>query len=567
MAILAVKNLNFSYPGHENKVLDSIDFTVDKGEFVVVCGESGSGKSTLLRLLKRELSPHGEKTGQVQFKGQDITDMTDFDSASKIGFVMQSPDNQIVTDKVWSELAFGLENLSIDPQEIRSRVGEMANYFGIHSWFKQSTADLSGGQKQLLNLASVIVMQPDVLLLDEPTAQLDPIAAADFIKTVYQLNQELGITVIMVEHRLEEVFSLASKVIYLDKGRISFNGRPQKLVEDKSFLNNSPTSVLSLPAAVRLFHELDGTGNVPLNNKEGITFFDSYFSKQRGSLIQETQTTSKRSSEVVARMKNVWFRYNKNTEDVLAGVDLKVLKSDIFCLLGGNGSGKSTLIKVLTGLEKAYEGSITLFGNHLKKGKSNLKTKQKLAVLPQNPLALFTEETVYEDYLSLAKSLKWTEQEAERKIKDVADCLNIHHLIKTSPYDVSGGEQQLVALGKLLLLNPELLVLDEPTKGLDASAKRKLGALLLSLKNKGTTIFVVTHDLDFAASYGTQCALYFDHQIISVNDPVQFFSTNYFYTTATNKMVRKYIPQAICPEDVIERVAGMEESHETYSLL
>lgn len=557
MEILTVENLSFSYPGKSGRVLNNINMSINQGDFVVITGDSGSGKSTLLRLLKRELAPHGKKEGSISFKGDGVESMSDFDSASKIGFVMQNPDNQIVTDKVWSELAFGLENLGLPPQVIRSRVGEMANYFGIHSWFRKNTTDLSGGQKQLLNLASIIVMQPDVLILDEPTAQLDPIAASDFIKTVYQLNQEMGITVIMVEHRLEEVFSLASSVVWLDEGKLGFKGTPDQFASQRNFYKKGSKVALSLPVSVRLFHSLNGVGKIPLNNREGIHFIEDYFSKTPELLIEEPKKYDRNTSEIIARMKNVWFRYSKKSEDILSAVDLTIYKQDVFCLLGGNGSGKSTLMKVLAGLEQPYEGSVKLFGQKNSFMKKQGSYRNKIAVLPQNPLSLFTEETVGQDYASQYEMMGFSKTDYCSKLSEVSDLLKISHLIEYSPYDLSGGEQQLVGLGKLLLMNPEFLLLDEPTKGLDAAAKNNLGILFKELKKKGVTIFIVTHDVDFAAQFATQCALYFDHQVISLNDPTSFFSTNYFYTTATNKMVRKYLPKAIRLEDVLSAV-GIE---------
>lgn len=215
MALLQIENLSFRYPKSERLALDSVTLNIHAGDFVVVCGESGCGKTTLLKLLKRELAPAGEKNGSISYNELLQEELDPRVSAHEIGYVLQNPDNQIVTDKVWHELAFGLENLGIPTQVIRRRVGEMASYFGIQDWFRRNTDELSGGQKQLLNLAAVMVMQPKILILDEPTSQLDPIAAADFIATLQKLNRELGLTILLVEHRLEEVFPIADKVLFM----------------------------------------------------------------------------------------------------------------------------------------------------------------------------------------------------------------------------------------------------------------------------------------------------------------------------------------------------------------
>ena len=218
--MIEIKNLTFSYPEQEKQTLKNINLTVNDGEFIVLCGPSGCGKSTLLRQMKSVLAPHGRREGSISFDGVDLNDMGEREQSSKIGFVQQSPDNQIVTDKVWHELAFGLESLGCDTPTIRRRVAEMASFFGIQTWFYKNVTELSGGQKQLLNLASIMVMQPKVLILDEPTSQLDPIAASDFLATLGKINRELGTTIILTEHRLEEAFPLADRAVVMDKGEI-----------------------------------------------------------------------------------------------------------------------------------------------------------------------------------------------------------------------------------------------------------------------------------------------------------------------------------------------------------
>ena len=212
---LQIRELTFAYPGEEKRALNHVNLTVEEGEFLVLCGRSGCGKSTLLTHLKTPLTPHGKRKGEVLFKGTPLQEMSNREQSSKIGYVLQNPDNQIVTDKVWHELAFGLESLGCPNQEIRIRVAEMASYFGIQDWFYKNVADLSGGQKQLLNLASIMAMHPELLVLDEPTSQLDPIAASDFLETVKKINRDLGTTIIMTEHRLEEVFPSADRVVVI----------------------------------------------------------------------------------------------------------------------------------------------------------------------------------------------------------------------------------------------------------------------------------------------------------------------------------------------------------------
>lgn len=234
MEILHIEDLTFRYPDAPRPALQNVSLSVSDGEFAVICGVSGCGKSTLLRLIKRELAPFGEKSGVIMYDGQSQEALDLRTECTGIGFVQQRPESQIVTDKVWHELAFGLESLGLPAEAIRRRVCETAAYFGIEAWFRQNTAELSGGQKQLLNLAGVTVMQPKLLLLDEPTAQLDPIAAADFITTLHKLNRELGITVLLVEHRLEEVLPIADRVILMEDGAIGFDGSPRRFADSLS---------------------------------------------------------------------------------------------------------------------------------------------------------------------------------------------------------------------------------------------------------------------------------------------------------------------------------------------
>ena len=344
MEILKIRNLSFSYPSKEEKALSNLSFSVHAGEFLVLCGQSGCGKTTLLRLLKKELSPNGTKEGEIFFEGRTLEELEDYRSASEIGFVLQNPEMQIVTDKVSSELAFGLENLGVDQEEMRLRVGEMASYFGIEGLFRKQTGTLSGGQKQLLNLAAVMVLSPKILLLDEPTAQLDPIAASNFIFALHKINRELGVTVILAEHRLEEVFPLADRVAVLEEGRLVCLDEPKAVCKN---LGKHPLSC-GFPAAVRIFSGLKGEGECPISVKEGRSFL-RHFPPKSLLLPQEPQ-----SGETALSLENAWFRYERQSPDILRGLNLKVYTGEFFSVLGGNGAGKTTMLKVLAGLCRAY---------------------------------------------------------------------------------------------------------------------------------------------------------------------------------------------------------------------
>ena len=274
MEIFTIKGLNFAYPEQAKNAISDLSLSVQPGEFLVLCGPSGCGKSTLLRQLKTVLAPHGRRSGEILFEGRNLDSLDQREQAEKIGFVQQSPENQIVTDKVWHELAFGLESLGYDTPTIRRRVAEMASFFGIQKWFYKPVTELSGGQKQLLNLASVMVLQPKVLILDEPTSQLDPIAASDFLATLGKINRELGTTIILTEHRLEEAFSFASRVAVMDGGKLLCTGTPAEVGAELKSSGNA--MFLAMPAAMRIWSATDSTAACPISVCDGRNWLLDY---------------------------------------------------------------------------------------------------------------------------------------------------------------------------------------------------------------------------------------------------------------------------------------------------
>ncbi len=545
MEILHIENLSFRYPETDKNALDALTFSVNAGDFVVICGQSGCGKTTLLKLLKRELAPYGERTGSICYSGKDIDGLSDHTAASEIGYVLQNPENQVITDKVWHELAFGLESLGYPAGVIRRRVSEMASYFGIQDWFRKNTSELSGGQKQMLSLASVMVMQPKVLLLDEPTAQLDPIAAADFIGTLQKLNRELGLTIILVEHRLEEVFPVADNVMLMDSGKILFYDSPRRMA---AFFRRSGHSMIAgLPSAVRIFEALEGEGTCPLTVKEGKSFIEGHY----GNRVRRLELPPYTHSEAVAlELKNVWFRYERDLPDVLRGISFSVYEGEAFCILGGNGTGKTTALSVIAGLRRAYRGKVIIGGQKISAYKNQSLYRHNIALLPQNPQTVFLKKTLREDYAEICKVMEYTKAERETLIAEISEKLGIASLLDQHPYDLSGGEQQKAALAKMLLLKPRILLLDEPTKGIDAHAKRLLSSILKGMKEDGITILMVTHDVEFAAVNADRCALFFDGEITSTDIPAVFFADNNFYTTAANRIARDRYQNAVSCEDV-----------------
>lgn len=549
MELLQVKNLSFKYPNTEKNALENINFSVDKGSFVLLCGKSGCGKTTLLKMIKKEISPFGEKHGEIFYNNKNLDDIDEITSVSKIGLVGQNPDEQIVTDKVWHELAFGLENLGVKTEKIRLRVGEMASYFGIESWYHKNTCELSGGQKQLLNLASVMVTQPEILLFDEPTAQLDPIAASDFILTLQKLNRDFGTTILIAEHRLEDVFPVAEKVAVMDNGKILVYDNPRQVCEKTK---NMPIA-LGFPTASRIWNGLDIDTPCPMTVREGRDFLSENFSHIAGSEIEFENIAE---NKVVLEAKNLWFRYEKSMPDVLKGLSLKLRSGEIYSILGGNGAGKTTALNVIAGFEKAYKGSVKIYGKKISEYKKGSLYHGTLSLLSQNPKNVFIKNTVKEDFVEILKSMGFPKEDYDKLIFEQAEVFEITQLLDKHPYDLSGGEQQRCAIAKLMLSSPKILLLDEPTKGMDAYAKNKLGDLLVKLKNMGKTILIVTHDVEFSAQISDMCGLIFDGEIISQGNPHEFFSQNNFYTTQASRISREIFKNAVLCEDVIKLCKG-----------
>ncbi len=564
MEILQVENLSFAYPEQEGckaeNVLKNISFKIEAGEFVVVCGESGCGKSTLLKLLKKEVASYGKKSGNIYFEGVEQAQLTRRKSVADIGLVLQNPDSQIVTDKVWHELAFGLESMGEKTAVIKRRVAELASYFGIEEWFYKNVNELSGGQKQILNLASVMVMQPKILLLDEPTAQLDPIAATNFIQILHKLNTELGITVLLVEHRLEEALAVADRVLIMEKGEVIYDDNVRSI---GAFFAKYPKCAMkaAMPAAVRIFEEIRkpcGNPVYPITVKEGRAYIISNYGNKITSMLELNKKSTKnktyddKKSSCVLELNNVSFRYERTSKDVLKGMNMKVWEAEHICILGGNGAGKTTMLGVMSGVLSPYRGKVLMSGRDVKKLSVRELYRHNVAVLPQNPQTLFVGNTVQEDLEEVCRAVGYDAQEAKKQVDEVVCLLHIDEKLDMHPYDLSGGEQQKVALAKLLLSEPKLLMLDEPTKGLDAHFKEELTELFVKLKKKGMTVITVTHDVEFAADNADRCALCFDGEIVSYDRPVEFFSNNYFYTTAANRMIAGYYEDAINCSDVVE---------------
>lgn len=485
MAIVAVHGYSFSYPAEEGGlgVLEDVSFFVEEGAFCVLAGPTGCGKTTLLRSLKPELVPVGERKGSIEVLGASVVadgrlveGMSQRDSAMSVGYVMQDPDAQIVCDSVWHEIAFGLENVGVPQDAMRRRIAEVAHFFGIEPWMHSMTETLSGGQKQLVNLAGVLALRPRLLLLDEPTAQLDPNARKLFLMMLERVNRELGITVVMSTHAPEDVDRIATQRIDLGPvGSIGFRDSAREW---------------------RMRH--------PSSKGEG-------FGRSEGPMRSSCDRGADPSVCIEAR--DVCFRYARDASLVLRGIDVRIRRGTVHAFIGGNGCGKSTLLKAFAGVVKPQRGRIENFA------------KESQALLPQDPKALFVCDSVAEEVDEWRARCGYSKEDEAAML----DRFGLASFASSHPFDLSGGQQQKLAFAKLLLTGARLLFLDEPTKGLDAESAADVARIVRNLAEEGSTIVLVTHDLDFAYACADDVSMLFDGEVACTQPVEEFFSENLVY--------------------------------------
>lgn len=461
---IEVRGLSFAYPGTEAPVLEGLDWRVPQGAFALLVGGTGSGKSTLLSLLKPEIAPAGTRSGELRVLGEPVADMDVRASAERVGYVFQDPENQIVCETVWHEMAFGLENLGVSRDEMRRRVAEASYFFGLEDWLHRDTDTLSGGRKQLLSLAAVLTLRPRVLLLDEPTSQLDPVAEKNFLHALFRVNRELGCTVVVATHQPRPMLEYATCAYRIEDGRVR--------------------EVVDLAS---------------LGSREGLLALDSCRPAQG-------------ATSAAAAIREGWFRYDRATGWVLCGLDVAFSTGAVHAIVGGNGCGKSTMLSVLAKTVKLQRGRM-------------VRGAASAALLPQNPKALLVAETVRDELMEWASACGYDEAMARER----AASLGLADLGERHPYDLSGGQRQLLALAKLLLIGPELLLLDEPTKGLDLASRRIIARALRDHAQAGGTVVMATHDLDFAEQVADDISMMFDGEIACMEPPTDFFADNVFY--------------------------------------
>ncbi|WP_312876267.1 ABC transporter ATP-binding protein [Paenibacillus alginolyticus] len=543
MAILEIQELSFRYPVDERAVLDRINLSVEPGEFVLLCGASGCGKTTLLRHIKKELAPVGVRSGEILFNGKPLSSYAERYAARHIGMVQQSPENQTVTDRVLSEIVFTMENVDFNADIMRRRAAELSHYFGLDTLLDKHVSELSGGQKQLVQLASVLALQPQLLLLDEPTAQLDPLAARELIQLLQRINQDLGLTIIVAEHSYEDLLPVVDRVVAIEDGLIRHSGTAREVVQ-AFWLDEASRWKDFVPPIPRLFMQETESWDerVPLTVKEGrqqLWRLPSLKAAQQTSAVNSERNGAAQAAQpILLDCRELYVQYApKDDTQVLKNASLSVRTGEILAILGANGSGKTTLLKVLAGILKPQKGQLLFHGKDLRKWKS-YERAARIGFLVQNPLTYFIEDTVELELQLAAIRGGDVGTIAAKKIVDIVNRLGLGPVLDRHPYDLSEGERQLAALAAVLLAEPELLLFDEPTKGMDPTAKRRWGELLKKLQQMGKTVVMVTHDVEFAADYATRCSMMFDGMLVAEGAPQSFFRDNLFYTTAMCQLMR-----------------------------
>ena len=518
--LLGCDSISLEFP--TKHIFDSVTLGVGEGDRIGIVGKNGDGKSTLLSVLAGTLEPDD---GRVTHR-----------RGTTIGLLGQK-DNLVDTDTVHHAVVGDTPEYEWASSPRTRQI--LAGLISDVPW-EGTVGELSGGQKQLLNLASIMAMQPEILILDEPTGQLDPIAASDFLNTLKKINQELGTTVLITEHRAEDIFPVADRVLVMEKGRLVANNGPRQIGQSL-FDRNSPLFPM-LPAPMRVFYQCAGSGQAPLTVREGRTWLTDCFREKVPTVRSLPTASQKQFGEPALRIRDVWMRYERQSPDVLKGLNMEVPAGCLYAIVGGNGAGKSSTLRTVCGATRSYRGKIEVFGREIQKYPKGKLFQNCLSMLPQDPTNLFVKQNVR------AELEEMNGEEAEQL--RVAELCEITHLLDAHPYDLSGGEQQRVALAKVLLTKPKLLLLDEPTKGLDCGFKARFAKTLKRLTDEGMTVVMVSHDVEFCAENADIAAMFFDGQIIASGTPREFFGSNSFYTTASNRMSRCIFENAVTAQDV-----------------
>lgn len=558
MHLFKVENLIYFYPDREKPALAEINLVIEEGEFLLVAGESGSGKSSLARALAGLLPDFygGRFGGKIYYRDREMRKIDRRWLAREVGMVFQDPEKQMVMTGVEAEIAFGLENLGLPPAEMFRRVAEVLSFLDLGKLREEFTANLSGGEKQKLALAAVLAMHPRVLICDEPTSQLDPAAAEDFMNLLKRLNEEMGMTVVLIEQRLERCFHLADRVLLLESGRIVQDGPPEQVAR-----RAGKQEIPFLPPVARLFASL-GHPFVPATVKEGRQYLQRLLAESAGGQTRPAPSRKEKSGEKpaggkkqaketppevgsaagggrdqppLAEVKNLWFTY-PGGKKALEDVSFSVNAGEFVVILGENGAGKSTLLKIMAGLLNPSRGNVFYAGRELTGSNGRREGMGvPVAYLAQNPNDYLFNDTVEEELLFTLKNYGLAD---DGIVDELLTKLRIERYRRTNPRDLSSGERLRVALASVLVTRPKLILLDEPTRGVDSRLKGELGAFLRAQANKGAGVVLVTHDAEFAAEYASRIIMLSAGRIAADGSKHDILGNSLFYCPQIGKLCR-----------------------------
>ncbi len=527
MVKIRLENVTYYYPDAVNPALQNINLIINRGDFVLLVGSSGSGKSTLLRSIAG-LIPNfypGKLIGQVLIDEVNLNRLSPRQIADKIALLFQEVEAQMVKNQVENEIAFSLENLGINPQIMKQRVAEISNALNLVPYLGERLTELSGGMKQRVVLAATLVRQPDILLLDEPISQLDPIAAKDLLSVIRYLHEELGITVIIAEHRLESIISMVTRVVAMEEGEILYDGAvgayPGWAVANNYRL---------IPDIPKLFAQA-GFLEIPLNVQVArqIIANPGNTIQEETSLAEASSEPNKAEAKAIITFKNVSYKYSPGLLGV-KNINISFPGGETSAIIGHNGAGKSTLLKLIASILKADKGQVLLKGRNIKRQQK----PPKIGYVPQNPDEFLYLSTVEEE---LSHNLSIGDKAS--KIESWLHKFNLTAYRYVDPRDLSLGEKQLVVLAAVLIHEPEIICLDEPTRGLDYSWQSNLGKVLAEIKRKGTTIIMVTNDIEFIAKYTDNIAIMSKGEVIDFGDKYDILTKATFYAPQVNRVFRQ----------------------------
>lgn len=548
MALLEIQNIKYYYPGSTKSSLNSIDLKIREGEFLLVVGGSGSGKSSLARVIAGLIPEFygGRLDGKLFFQEEKLKGDDRQILNSHVGIVFQDPEKQLVMTSVEAEIAFGLENLGLNQQEMFRRVAEVMSFLNLTSLRDKFTANLSGGEKQKVALASVVAMQPRILVLDEPTSQLDPVAVGEFLDLVEFLNKELGYTVVLIEQRLERCFHLADRIVVMEQGEIICDGTPGdaarwQLAHQLPFI----------PPVAKLFASVNSSV-VPLTVRDGRRELHKYLPTVSLQEIPERKVklTPVNEEHTVLAANNIWYSYPGGRE-VVRGQSLCVKEGEFVVILGANGSGKTTLLKLLTGILKPDRGSVQLLGQDTR-NLSLTELGRKVGYLSQNPNDYLFQDTVEDELMFTLNNFQLPDNGI---CEEILKKLNLYDLRQANPRDLSSGERQRVALASILVAGPRLLLLDEPTRGIDYRLKAELGGFLQGITASGGTVVMVTHDVEFAAENADRIVMIFDG-MVACDGPREVMGESIFYAPQMSRLFRGIARGVLTVNEGLEKLSG-----------